>query len=295
MNLPPIENDEQKLKSIIKAYPCVLFRDDLALKLSNEMFDWVVDELPYISTLLEPYVEKRKGKKVFNSYVFGYKLEYASVKEAIDYFKQFKESHSFEDFIEGGVELMNAAQYIRESKLIPEEDDDEPPCALSDDFVKALVENLYSEEKLVKYLFAQGTLINQHDIIFSKPSGLVPKRALKSSLSLDEMRFLESRSYRTFVPSSCVRTEEEMQIAERTGYHDGFHKLLTQRMKDYGMTLPKFKAMMDKRNEEIQKVSRFNRHTQLSASKARSMSPLRFKSPARSRSPSVRSRRSNNS
>jgi len=293
MDLPvTIENDEAKLKSIIKAYPCVLFRDDLALKLSDAMFDWLVTDMPHLSSILEPYVEKRKGNKVFNSYVFGYKLEYTSVNEAIDYFKQFNETHDFEDFVEDGEELKNSAEYIRASKLLP---DDEPFCPLSDEFVRALVENFYSEQKLVKYLFEQNMLIKQHDIVFSKPSGLVPERALKSNLSVDEMKFLEGRGYRTFVPSSCVFTEEAMQIAERTGYHEGFTKLLTQRMKDYGMTLPKYTAMVEKRNEEIRKVSKFAQRPSMSSAKLRSLSPTRFKSPTRTRSASNRSRRSNDS
>lgn len=299
MNLPVItakmiENDDAELKSIIKAYPCVLFRDDLALKLSNEMFDWVVTDLPHLSSMLEPYVEKRKGKKVFNSYVFGYKLEYVGVDEALAYFKQFNETHDFEDFIEDGVELKNSAEYIKVSKLVP---DDEPFSQLSDEMVKALVDNFFSEHKLVKYLFEQNMLIKQHDIIFSKPSGLVPERALKSNLSIEEMRFLMERGYRTFVPSNCVFSEEAMQIAESTGYHENFTKLLTQRMKDYGATLPKYKAMVEKRNEEIRKLSKFAQRP--STTQARALSPARFKSPTRARSParsrsaSNRSRRSN--
>lgn len=299
MDLPVmIDRDEAELKSIIKAYPCVLFRDDFALKLSDEMFDWVVSDLPHLSSILEPYVEKRKGKKVFNSYVFGYKLEYLGVKETLDYFKQFDETHDFSDFIENGAELKNSAEYLKVSKLVP---DDDLICVVSDEFVRALVENNYSEKKLVHYLFEFGMLIKQHDIIFDKPSGLVPERALKSGLSIDEMKFLEERGYRTFVPSNCVFEEEAMQIAERTGYHEGFTKLLSQRMKDYGMTLPKFTAMLEKRNEEIRKVSKFAQRPTMSSTKLRSLSPARFKSPTRSKSParsrsvSNRSRRSNDS
>ena len=222
-----IREDGEKLRSIILAYPHLLFTDDLIQRVSQCTYEWIIDEFDFMLQALHPFIERRTGIRQYSSYVFGYLLEYEGVNQAHQYIKQTGGVLDFDDFFSNGRLLRGAIEYISTRGAIPAGKMTDIGAAVGISFIKAVLEAGYKpvlDDAI--YLFEYNEL-DKHDLFFSSPSPLIVEaleRRTYDSNTLNQLLVLEEKGYKCFVPFSLARNKEVLRLAERTGYGKGFEQ-----------------------------------------------------------------------
>lgn len=257
-----------------------MFENNFIMNLDQEMFDWVITEFEHLHDVLKHYIELRTGVREFDSYKFSHLLEYEGVDEAIVYLKNFPDYElQYSDFFDYERLINNSVEFIKKTKIHPV---GEIICPMPDDFIIAL--NLRASHQTARYLIEHHTLIAQHDLFFKDDFETIPAAIEKMNVSLDELSFLEQKGYKMYVTHHHVmnaksfdESKEILNIAERTEYPRNFINGIKGEIRKYGMSLPKFRSLVNQQIFEFERQSRSTMN--LTRSQYRSISPVRSRSP----------------